>query len=244
MAFGHVYSSLMATDFHLPIFGRERLNARTSISRHRHFDGYVTIILAGGYQEAGFDGRRHLVAGNVVVHRSYDAHLDHIGVAGAELINLPLPSNFSVPVAFRIDDPDTIARLAERDPLEAVLALRPNGEVPAETDWPDRLASDLMEAPAQRLEHWADTVGLAPETLSRGFRVAYGITPARFRVEVRARRAMEMIHETDAGLAAIAADCGYADQPHLNRAIVELTGRPPGIWRRSNSFKSSEHSLT
>ena len=31
-------------------------------------------------------------------------------------------------------------------------------------------------------------------------------------------------------LAAIAADCGYADQSHLSRDVSELLGRSPSAW--------------
>jgi len=214
------------------------LSAGVSIARHRHRDGYVTIILAGGYHEAGLDGRRELGAGHVIVHHAFDAHLDHVGPGGADLINLPLPSGIELPVAFTIDDPDAIARLAETDPGEAAAALHPSGVVGTKSDWPDRLAADLVSRPDERLGGWADRAGLAAETLSRGFRSAFGVAPARFRAEVRARRAMVLIEQAELSLANIAADCGFSDQPHLNRAIVELTGRSPGQWRRSNSFKS------
>ena len=227
-----------AAQFHAPHFGRERLASGASIARHRHRDGYVTVILSGGYYEAGLDGRRDVSAGSVIVHRAYDAHLDHVGPRGAELINLPLPGGVALPVAFTIDDPEAIARLAERDPREAAQSLKASGVVHSASDWPDRLAADLVSSPDQRLGCWADRVGLAAETVSRGFHGAYGVAPARFRAEVRARRAMDMIERAELGLASIAADCGYSDQPHLNRAIVELTGRTPGQWRRSNSFKS------
>lgn len=226
------------SNFHQPHFGRERLNPDTSIARHRHGDGYISVVLSGSYQEAGFDGRRNLVAGDVMVHHHYDAHLDHIGSEGTELVNLPLPPCLSLPTAFRIDNPDDLARLAEVDPIEAALQLRPSGSVPAQSDWPDQLARDLVNAHDLQLGRWAETIGLAAETLSRGFRAAYGITPARFRGEARARRAMEMLDRCGSSLAAVAIDCGYADQSHLNRAIVELTGQPPGAWRRSNPFKS------
>ena len=225
--------------FHAPHIGRERLDAGTRIPRHRHRDGYVTVILAGGYHEAGLDGRRELGAGSVIVHRPYDAHLDYVGFRGAELINLPLPNGLTLPVAFTIDDPDAIVRLAETDAHEAAETIQPGREVSAASDWPDRLAADLASFPDQRLGHWADRAGLAAETLSRGFRAAFGVTPARFRAEVRVQRAIAMIERAQSSLAAIAADCGYSDQPHLNRAIVELTGRSPGQWRTSNSFKSS-----
>ena len=225
-------------EFRSPWYGRERLDARRSIPRHHHRYGYITVVLAGGYQEAGFDGRRNLSAGHVVVHRAFDAHLDHIGTAGAEVINLPLPECFSLPTAFVIDDTDAVARLAETDPLRAATLLRPAGEVRAASDWADRLAAALVQYPEQRLTDWAGEAGLAPETLSRGFRAAYGLTPARFRIEARVQRAMMMIEQENLGLAAVAADAGFADQSHLTRTIVELTGQTPGSWQRqSNSFK-------
>jgi len=228
-------------DFHSPHFGRERLSAHKRIARHHHWGGYITVVLGGGYQEAGFDGRLNLAPGDVVVHRAFDAHLDHIGPSGVELINLPLPPGLSLPTTFRIDDPDEPARMAEVDPIEAAHGLRPNGDVTTQGDWPDALALVLTASNDQRLGPWADGMGLAAETLSRGFRAAYGITPARFRAEVRARRAMEMILQGDDSLASIAIDCGYSDQPHFSRAILGMTGKSPGRLRTSNSFKKGEH---
>jgi len=226
-------------DFHLPHFGRERLGAYERIARHRHWGGYITVVLDGEYEEAGFGGRLNLTAGDVVVHGRFDAHLDHVGPRGTELINLPLPPGIDLPAAFRIEDADRLARMAEASLLDAARTLCPIGEVAAHSDWPDMLALELASSDCQPLGHWAEGVGLAAETLSRGFRAAYGITPARFRAEVRTRRAMDMILMTNASLAEIAIDCGYSDQPHLTRAVFELTGKSPGKWRRSISFKKS-----
>jgi AraC-like DNA-binding protein len=214
--------------------GREMLASGVSISRHRHRRGYVAVVLSGGYQEAGLAGRFDLTAGDVAVHRAFDAHLDHVRARGAEILNLPLPFGATLPAVFKIADPDAIARLAEREPFEAVMALVPvAGLVPA-NDWPDDLAGDLNRNSEPRLRSWAHANGLAPETLSRRFRMAYGVTPAAFRAEARAHRAFALICGSDAPLASIAVDCGYSDQPHLTRAIVSLTGHPPGFWRRTS----------
>jgi AraC-like DNA-binding protein len=239
-ASGQAYAASMAlaSEFRSPFFGREQLCAGAKIPRHQHRDGYITVVLSGGYQEAGFDGRRNLAEGNVVVHRRYDAHLDTIASRGAALINLPLPSAFSLPSAFQIDDPDAIARIAEDDPFEAAFCLQPKEEILSATDWSDLLAQALIRRTNQRLDDWAHEIGLAVETLSRGFRSAYGVAPARFRAEARARQAMIMIERAELSLAAIAVECGYFDQSHLSRAIVALTGRPPGHWRRSSPYNN------
>jgi AraC-like DNA-binding protein len=223
-----------ALEFHSPHLGRERLEPRLSIPRHRHQHGYIAVVLSGGYQEAGLAGRFDLTAGDVVVHRAFDAHLDHVSQGGAEVLNLPLPRGACLPAVFRIDDVDAIARAAERDAHHAAVALMPSGDVSPADDWPDHLASAVTNFEEQTLGSWADAKGLAAETLSRGFRKAYGVTPARFRAETRAYQALHLITESDAPLAAIAAECGFADQPHLTRAIVQLTGHPPGSWRRGS----------
>ena len=214
--------------------GREKLGPATSIPRHRHRGGYVAVVLSGGYQEAGLAGRFELAAGDVAVHREFDAHLDHVHARGAEILNLPLPLGTTLPAVFKIADPDAIARLAERGPLEAAMTLVPVSAVVPANDWPDDLAGDLNRNFEPRLRAWAHANGLAPETLSRRFRMAYGVTPATFRAEARAHRAFALICGSDAPLASIAVDCGYSDQAHLTRAIVSLTGHPPGFWRRTS----------
>lgn len=191
------------------------------------------MVLSGGYQEAGLAGRYDLKAGDVVIHRAFDTHLDHVWSQGARVLNLPLPIKRRLPPVFRINDPDMIARTAERDPYEAAQAIQSCGPVKAADDWPDLLASEMASGP-KHLGRWAATHGFAAETLSRGFRRAYGVTPARFRAELNAHRALKLVDEGDEPLAAIAASCGFADQAHLTRAIVQLTGAPPGYRRRKS----------
>jgi AraC-like DNA-binding protein len=189
------------------------------------------VVISGGYQEAGLGGRFDLRAGDVVVHRAFDAHLDQVERAGAEVINLPLPPALLPPV-FRIEDPDAIARIAEVDLAAAALSISPSAVTPRIADWPDELAIHIDKEPDQELRDWALERGLAPETLSRGFRKAYGVTPARFRAELKVLRAMSLLQSTHLGLAEIGIASGFADQPHMTRAITSLTGRSPSAWRR------------
>ncbi|HEV2594909.1 MAG TPA: AraC family transcriptional regulator [Sphingomicrobium sp.] len=226
-------------EFRLASFGRERLGPRLSIPRHRHRHGYIAVVLSGDYQEAGLAGRFALEAGHVVVHQPFDAHLNHVSRIGAEVLNLPLPHDARLPAVFRVADADAIVRLAERNVMAAAQALAPVEGVAVSEDWTDALALAITEAPDRRLGSWATQHGFSAETLSRGFRKAYGVTPAGFRAEARAQQAMRLILESTMPLAAVAAECGYSDQPHLTRAIVQLTGQPAGFWRRqSNSFKT------
>jgi len=219
---------------------RQRLAPEGRAPRHRHAHGYAALVLAGDYVEAGDGGRRAVSPGDVILHGCFEAHANRFGRRGAWVLNLPLPDDWQPGVPFAtVADGDVIARLAEADMPQAVACLldqlAPAG--PAPLDWPDILAADLSADDRLCLGDWARAANLAPGTVSRGFRQTYGASPARFRSEVRARRALRRLGET-IPLAALAAETGFADQAHLTRAITALTGRTPGAWRRSNPFKT------
>jgi AraC-like DNA-binding protein len=135
----------------------------------------------------------------------------------------------------RIDDPDAIARIAERDPREAVHAVASSLSCSVEQpqDWPDILAEQLRSPRSLRLSEWARDFGLAPGSVSRGFRKVYGVSAVRFRWEARARHAWRQIVGASTPLAEIAVTCGFADQAHMCRAVRAVTGAPPAFWRRA-----------
>lgn len=219
--------------------GRERWDCGAHIPRHRHDRAYAAIILSGAYEECGTRGRFRVRGGDVLLHGAFDAHLDRFRKGGAQILNLTLnaPPDFALG---RVSDPDTIARAAEKDCVEASARLCAQllEAKPAGHDWQDELANDLLGDPDCRLDEWARAHNLAPETISRGFGKVFGLTPAAFRLEARARCAFAMIAGSAVPLASIAAQTGFADQAHMSRAIRVLTGMPPGRWRRSNPFKT------
>lgn len=211
---------------------RQSLSPGLDLPRHRHAAAYAAVVLEGGYEEAGDTGRRRLATGDVVLHGAFEAHLDRTGLRGARLLNLPLPA-LAAPGFAIAADPDALVRAAERDPLEAgrLLLTTLTPSAPQALDWSDDLAAALTADPGLRLTRWANHRRLDPATVSRGFRRTFGTTPARFRLEVRARQAWRRLTTTTDGLADLATDCGFADQAHMTRAVTALTGRPPGAWR-------------
>ncbi len=200
--------------------------------RHRHAFGYVCIVLRGRFTEAGDVGRFRAEPGDVLIHRPYEAHLDLLSTRGADLLNLPLTEDFPSVGRIRIEDPDRVARLAERDPFAAAQAAVASHQVMAgESDWPDLLAAELRGRRRLAIGDWARRHGLTPEAVSRGFRKAYGTTPIRYRAEARARRAWHAVATTERPLVELAFELGFADQAHMTRAFREVTGRPPSHWR-------------
>jgi len=217
--------------FHATRYGRESCDSG-DLPRHRHLHGYVTLILSGHYVEAGDAGRFHAGPGDLLVHRAFEAHLDRFGRRSADVVNLPLPAGAGSLRFGRVADADAVARAAERDVAEAArLAIAAAAPLEDEADWPDRLARRLADAQPFRIGDWARRHGLAPATVSRGFRQVFGTTPERYRAEARARLGWRAACSGRRPLAEIACELGFADQAHMTRAVKALTAQPPGQWR-------------
>lgn len=199
------------------------------MARHRHRQGYVALVLAGGYIEAGDRGRLRVQAGQAVIHGAHESHQDEFFGAGARVLNLPALGPGLDASLGHVDDADAIARLAERDLVQAAELLRETFHPSAArlNDWPDLLAAALAAEASFSLAEWAEAMGMAPESLSRGFRRAYGTSPKRYRLELRALHALRLLPGWHGSIATLAAETGFADQAHLTRAIVALTGQAP-----------------
>lgn len=203
------------------------------MARHRHTYGYVALVLAGAYVEAGDRGRRQVGAGQAVLHGAHESHQNEFFASGAKVLNLPLLEAEPGATLGNVDDPDAIVRLAERDPRQAVELLRETFR-PSDArlnDWPDLLAAWLAAEPDSSLADWAEARGIAPQSLSRGFRRAYGTSAKRFRLELRAVRALRQLPVWQGSIASLAVEMGFADQAHLTRSVVALTGRAPSRFK-------------
>lgn len=219
----------------------ERWSPRRSLPRHRHAHAYLAIVLAGGYEECGSRGRYRVRPGDVLVHGAFDSHLDRFGDGETRVLNLTVPGGAPEYGLGRITDPDALLRAAKSGATAGMCLRQQLTEAKSRPeDWPDLLARDLLADPACPLAGWAQRHGFAAETLSRGFGRVFGVSPAAFRLEARARRAFTRIVGTDEPLTAIAADTGFADSAHMSRALRALTGFPPRHWRESNPFKTGE----
>lgn len=227
--------------------GIETLPGRFDLPRHRHLRAYATVVLAGQFEESGYVGRIRASAGDVLIHPALDCHANQMVTSGVTLIRLDWPDLSNPDLSnpdlsntgglYRVDQVDALARLAEKDVVEATQCLDGllrAGQPPTpgqRRDWPDLLAADLARDATIEVGAWADAQGLARETVSRGFAAAYGTVPIVFRAELRARAAWLRITRGTDRLSTIAADTGFADQAHMTRWIQRLTGATPTAWR-------------
>jgi AraC family transcriptional regulator len=73
----------------------------------------------------------------------------------------------------------------------------------------------------------ASIAGRSPFHFTRVFSRSVGMTPHRYIVHLRLRRAVELVREGRSGLAEIAASTGFADQSHLSRWVRRVHGVSP-----------------
>ena len=93
----------------------------------------------------------------------------------------------------------------------------------------DVLADRLADPPS--LDELALAAGMSPFALLRAFRAETGLPPHAYLNQLRVRLARRLL---DTGLppADVAAEAGFADQPHLNRHFKRVVGVPPGAYQR------------
>lgn len=219
-------------------FGLHRYQPGAPMPRHRHAEPYMAIVVEGGYQEAGDAGRVEARPGDVLLHGEFDAHRDAFEPSGSTVLNLPLEAAIGSGFG-RIEDVDAIVRLAEQNPWEASTQARAQltHGTPLISDWPDLLAAALRGDPNLGIACWADRMGLAAASVSRGFARAYGISPKRFRLEARVRHATQRLPYWRGTLADLAAELGFADQAHMSRAVAAMTGHTP-VGLRAKSVQA------
>jgi AraC family transcriptional regulator len=67
------------------------------------------------------------------------------------------------------------------------------------------------------------------------FRNSIGSSPHQYVIRRRMERAQGLMLSTDTTLSDIAAECGFADQPHFTRLFRRFVGESPAVWRRTRA---------
>jgi AraC family transcriptional regulator len=102
--------------------------------------------------------------------------------------------------------------------------------------WQIRRVSAHIEADLAanvRIKDLAGLIKVSSSHFSRAFKQSFADTPRRYVMRRRVERAKALMLATNASLGRIAADCGFADQPHFNRHFRRLVGENPNAWRRA-----------
>ncbi len=118
------------------------------------------------------------------------------------------------------------------DPLvemeQALLEMRPR-PFDAGIHW---AVGEIVKAPQLiRVERLRLECGYSVRRFSEGFRDSVGLTPKEFTRVRRFGVALRALASGSLSLTELALDCGYCDQPHLNREFREFAGLTPSGYR-------------
>jgi len=91
----------------------------------------------------------------------------------------------------------------------------------------------LYVTPTRRLNEIADHLDLSDRRVRAAVREATGLTPAQWRKLIRLEKSSHAITTSTEPLSSVALNSGYADQSHMNRDFMELSGTSPAKLRRS-----------
>ena len=218
----------------IPAMEADRFRGGDVLPAHRHENAYAAIILTGRYIECGLDGRYDCGPGHIVIHPTYHAHANEFGEGDCEVCNIPLPAGPADETGYGVyatPATDELIRLAEASKHDAALALleeaTPQAPI-APPQWLDEFLALLFCG--WRIEAAATACRVSVPHASRVCRRWLGSPPTDIRREAQIRRAIQELRD-GASIAETAQLCGFADQPHLTRALKSATGRTPATFR-------------
>jgi AraC family transcriptional regulator len=226
------------------------------IAAHDHDWPVLAIYRFGDYRERAGDGEEETFDGpSFVLQPSGAAHEDMIGASGLETLSLTFDPAWLSPQARAVLPrvthwrPGGAASMAARELAQVWLSPRSEAELMAATssflvnaiadeaprvvapNWGGRALAELAgDAPSTDVI--AQRLALHPAWLARAYRAWRGEGMAETVRRKRVEQAALRLRGGAAPLADIAADVGFCDQSHMNRAFRAVLGRTPLEVRR------------
>ena len=209
---------------------------------HTHDEAHMSLVLAGGVQEEA--GRTEVAfgAGRLALRPEGMRHACEFSQRGALILTCRFAAQeigvprWSGPLSrerLRTLTPLLLAGAA--DAIEAAwdLIALAAGEIPRTrpSAWIAAVRDQLIEEPGIAITTIAADAGRHRVHLARAFLAAFGETPAVFRRRAMVDRALCAMN-AGASAAHGAAEAGFADQSHFNRACREVLGMTPGQLMR------------
>jgi len=236
---------------------RVRWLAASSQGEHDHREARINIVLDGIMLERRPHERREYGRGTIFIRPAGLPHSNDYGPSGGLYLTLVM-LNEHVQRAARTRSVDegaattllSLATMLEHElrtsdalskltaealgyELCAALSDRDDGRERAVPRWV-RTVVDLLHDEMSRtwtLAEIAAVVGVSPTRLSVIFRRSTGTTVGQVLRIARVERVRRALPTTDATLAMLAADVGFADQSHLTRSFRRVLGVTPARFR-------------
>ena len=216
------------------------------LPRHSHPHGCIAVVLEGAVDKTFARTSGTATRGTVITMPPVEPHADVFGRSGARLVVAETPGDEQVAlgrdwsalviaakIARELESPDEFTPLAvEGLALELAAAARrlcSNGAPP----WLRTAREVALERAPVTVAEIAAELEVDPRLLARGFHEHYGSSIGEYVRNARLDWAAAKLVETDAPLATLALEAGFADQSHFTRSFKRRTGLPPGKYRRA-----------
>ena len=221
----------------------------TRLGRHSHPRGCIAVVVDGVVDKAFARISGTATQGAIITMPPAEPHVDAFGRTGARLVvvettadeEIALQRDWSAlliatKIARELESPDAFTPLAvEGLALELAAAARRISR-PGAPEW-------LRSARELALDHALESVSVAaiaahvgvdPRLLTRSFHRHFGASIGEYVRNARLDWAAARLVHSDAPLATLALEAGFADQSHFTRSFKRRTGVPPGRYRRAH----------
>jgi AraC family transcriptional regulator len=219
------------------------------LPRHSHPHGCIAVVVKGAVDKAFARLSGTATEGTVITMPPAEPHVDAFGRAGARLVVVESPADDEVAlgrdwtslliatkIARELEAPDPFTPLAvEGLALELAAAAR-RLTLTGAPPWlrsAREIALERALEPVSVVEIAAE-LEVDPRLLARGFHEHYGASIGEHVRNARLDWAATRLVQTDAPLATLALEAGFADQSHFTRSFKRRTGLPPGKYRRAH----------
>lgn len=229
--------------------GLRIIHPRNQIIReHRHDWPLLTLPALGGYEEQCDDGVVQVSGPSVVLHPAGRCHANCIHRRGMETFSIefdpawlgvsphlldrtrywiggsvPLRSRALVRQWMDLSLNEKSVQAATQMFLERAFG---TGQRTLPSWLPD-VRRQLAGGAQLTARSIAQQLDLNPRWLAHAYRTAVGEGLQETIMRLRCEEAADLLRSTSHPIAAIAADCGFCDQSHLNRSMKRLIGRTP-----------------
>ena len=82
------------------------------------------------------------------------------------------------------------------------------------------------------IEEMAKDSNISPWHMIRQFKKAYGLTPHKFQIQCKVRKAQKLLQE-DKSICEVTYESGFCDQSHLDRCFQKLVGLTPTEYKNA-----------
>ena len=138
----------------------------------------------------------------------------------------------SIDKKIRSQEPaDRLFCLGQLFRLMTLLAL-PEGQPSALTLRAKELMEERFTNSQFNVEQMAELLHVSRVVLSRKFSQQYGMAPSEFLHELRVRKALDLLHESDLSIKEIAQMAGFSSQEYFIRVIRKSVGAAPSTVRK------------